>query len=570
MNTTASSPKCPRCGAAVAPGSPESLCPRCLLALNLESPTQLTGEASARLAGQPPPPTLEEVAKLFPQLEIVRLLGQGGMGAVYLARQPGLDRLVALKILTPPSVAGRDFAERFIREARALAKLSHPNIVAVHDFGEVSGRFYLLMEFVDGVTLRELLSTQKLPAAEALAIVPKICDALQFAHEHGIVHRDIKPENVLLDKQGRVKIADFGIAKLLGETNRPGVALTGAQDQVGTPHYMAPEQVEQPQTVDHRADIFSLGVVFYEMLTGELPLGRFAAPSQRVQVDVRLDEIVLHALEKEPGRRYQHASEVRTAVETVSGDPDGKRTAAPTPPPVSAPAFGGTVPSLSSAEAAALTDELLARDYELDIGSCFSRSWALIKANFWPMIGVTALVLALLGAASGSSQAAKGGSNTTSVLFLLIDGPLMGGLSLYYLRKIRGQATSVELVFAGFTQRFLQLFLGGFVTLSLIGLGFLCLVLPGIYLFVAWLFTLTLIVDKRLDFWPAMQLSRRMVAKHWWKVFGLVLLSLLLSFLGLLALVVGLFVATPIGWLAATYAYEDMFGTGAGEKTATV
>ncbi len=239
------------------------------------------------------------------------------MGAVYKARQPRLDRIVALKILAPEKQNDPQFAERFEREARALARLNHPNIVTVYDFGEVQGRFYLLMEFVDGLTLRQLLQNGKMTPAEALNIVPKICEALQYAHGQGIVHRDIKPENILLDKQGRVKIADFGIAKMAGLESKD-FSLTGARDVMGTPHYMAPEQMEKPQTVDHRADIYSLGVVFYEMLTGELPLGKFAPPSQKVQVDVRLDEVVLHALEKEPARRYQQASQVKTDVENVS------------------------------------------------------------------------------------------------------------------------------------------------------------------------------------------------------------------------------------------------------------
>jgi len=163
-----------------------------------------------------------------------------------------------------------------------------------------------------------------------------VSDALQFAHNEGIVHRDIKPENILLDKKGRVKITDFGIAKIVqpltrledtlssSEGERAGVrggALTGAKDVLGTPHYMAPEQVEKPSTVDHRADIYSLGVVFYELLTGELPLGKFQPPSKKVQVDVRLDEVVLHTLEKEPERRYQQASQVKTDVESIARTP---------------------------------------------------------------------------------------------------------------------------------------------------------------------------------------------------------------------------------------------------------
>jgi tRNA A-37 threonylcarbamoyl transferase component Bud32 len=264
------------------------------------------------------PPSPAELAGQFPQLEIVELLGQGGMGAVYKARQKQLDRLVALKILPPQIGQTEAFAERFTREARSLARLNHPRIVSVHDFGHTdAGLYYFIMEFVDGTDLRRVIQSGELSPAEALAIVPQICEALQYAHEQGIVHRDIKPENILLDTKGQARIADFGLAKLL---DQPAAAytLTRAGQKMGTPHYMAPEQIEHPNAVDHRADIFSLGVVFYEMLTGELPLGRFPAPSQKVQVDVRLDKVVLRTLEKEPERRYQHASEVKTDVEAIS------------------------------------------------------------------------------------------------------------------------------------------------------------------------------------------------------------------------------------------------------------
>lgn len=271
------------------------------------------------LAGFQPPP-VEQLARLFPQLEILELLGKGGMGAVYKARQLGLDRFVAVKIL-PPEV-GRDplFAERFMREARAMAKLSHPHIVAVHDFGQTSGLFYFVMEFIDGANLRQTLRAGKLQAAEALAIVPQICDALQYAHDEGIVHRDIKPENILLDKRGRVKIADFGLSKLVHQGTTPDVSLTGTEQVMGTVRYMAPEQMLGTRFVDHRADIYSLGVVFYELLTGDVPMGRFEPPSKKVQVDVRLDEVVLRALAQEPEKRYQHASDVKTDVEIVRGD----------------------------------------------------------------------------------------------------------------------------------------------------------------------------------------------------------------------------------------------------------
>ena len=143
------------------------------------------------------------------------------MGVVYKARQKTLNRLVALKLLAPERVRDAKFAERFAREAQALAALNHPNIVTIHDFGQAGGFYYLLMEFVDGVNLRQLLRARKFTPEEALAIVPPLCDALQFAHDRGIVHRDIKPENLLLDKAGRVKVADFGIAKMMGtETGR--------------------------------------------------------------------------------------------------------------------------------------------------------------------------------------------------------------------------------------------------------------------------------------------------------------------------------------------------------------
>jgi serine/threonine protein kinase len=320
MNNVPTPSACPRCGAPVSAATVEGLCPRCLLAANLAGETGLT--AATAMPGRPAtePPSAAEVARLFPQLEVVRLIGRGGMGAVYQARQTALDRFVALKLLTAP-VDDRGFAERFTREARALARLNHPNIVTVHDFGEREGRYFLLMEFVDGVNLRELLKRKSITPEQALAIVPKICDALQFAHTQGIVHRDIKPENILLDRHGRVKIADFGIAKLLNPSTPLVGALTGAADRVGTPHYMAPEQIEHADTVDHRADIYSLGVVFYELLTGELPLGRFAPPSQKVSIDVRLDEVVLRALEKEPALRFQQVGEVKTEVETIVASP---------------------------------------------------------------------------------------------------------------------------------------------------------------------------------------------------------------------------------------------------------
>jgi formylglycine-generating enzyme required for sulfatase activity/predicted Ser/Thr protein kinase len=331
--------RCTQCGTPVPADGPLGLCPKCMLKAGVDS-QQATQTSPASARGPSPssgftPPSPADLAPRFPQLEILELLGQGGMGAVYKARQPDLDRLVALKIL-PPGI-GQDpaFAERFKREARSLGRLNHPNIVAVHDFGQAAGQYYFLMEYVDGVSLRQLERAERPPPKQALGIVMQICEALQYAHEEGIVHRDIKPENILLDKKGRVKIADFGLAKLLGR-GPADFTLTQPQQVMGTPHYMAPEQLEHPAEVDQRADIYSLGVVFYEMLTGELPLGRFAPPSQKFQVDVRLDEVVLKTLEKEPSRRYQHASEVKTDVEEISRGPQAP----------AAPALAAQVPDV--------------------------------------------------------------------------------------------------------------------------------------------------------------------------------------------------------------------------------
>jgi hypothetical protein len=305
--------KCPQCGAESPADAPEGLCPRCVLALGMgESGTESAGASAGFL-----PPKLDSLAPHFPQLEVFDLIGRGGMGAVYKARQPHLDRFVALKIL-PPEV-GRDpaFADRFAREARTMARLNHRGIVTLYDFGLAGDYYYFLMEYVDGASLRQVIREGNLSPEEALAIVPQICDALQYAHDQGVVHRDIKPDNILIDRAGSVKIADFGLAKLFGQPPADQV-LTATGQVMGTPHYMAPEQMQGAAAVDHRADIYALGVVFYELLTGELPLGRFPPPSEKVQLDVRLDQVVLRALEKDPERRYQHASEVKTDMDAIS------------------------------------------------------------------------------------------------------------------------------------------------------------------------------------------------------------------------------------------------------------
>jgi predicted Ser/Thr protein kinase len=267
-------------------------------------------------AGVVAEPVEGELAGVFPQFQILELIGSGGMGRVYKVMQPGLGRVAALKVLMPELAKDPSFVERFTREGRALARLQHPNIVSVFDIGETRGYCWLLMEYVDGVNLRQVMQSGSLSPTDALQIIPGVCAALEYAHGQGVLHRDIKPENILLDGSGRVKIADFGVAKL-SEVEGRRVTLTLSGSSLGTPAYMAPEQIERPQDVDHRADIYSLGVVFYEMLTGELPLGRFPAPSETKGVDPRFDNVVFRTLEKQRERRYQTAGEMKTQVEQV-------------------------------------------------------------------------------------------------------------------------------------------------------------------------------------------------------------------------------------------------------------
>lgn len=418
--------RCPQCGQPLSPDTPEGLCPACLLQHGMG--TEGPGPANPSFV----PPTIDELAKLFPQLEILECLGRGGMGAVYKVRQPRLDRLVALKILAPKKQTDPQFAERFEREARVLARLCHPNIVSIFDSGEVQGRFYLIMEYVEGQTLRQVLRQGKLSASEAVRLVPKICEALQYAHGQGIVHRDIKPENILVDAQGNLKIADFGIAKITG-LEPQNLRLTGIRDVMGTPAYMAPEQVENPQSVDHRADIYSLGVVFYEMLTGELPLGKFPLPSKKVPVDVRLDEVVLQSLEKEPARRYQQASQVKTAVENI----------AETPPPI-APAMAQSQPANSANDHDPVTAPAV----------------ALIVAGLWKTGSGALGILALSGVKTWISNfvdltfvfgAWSSVAITSIVLFQIVPGVLIafGGFQMLHRRSFAwGTAAAILAVVA--------------------------------------------------------------------------------------------------------------------------
>lgn len=260
------------------------------------------------------PPSPWDLAKLLPQYEIDSMIGRGGMGAVYRGKQSSLDRAVAIKLLPAEMAVDEEFVGRFQREARTLAKLQHPGIVTVYDFGQTSeGHLYFVMEYVDGVDLACVIHGDGLNPLQSLDLCSQICAALQYAHEMGVMHRDIKPANVLLTKTGKAKLADFGLARPMVEDH--STAFTRTNTVMGTPDYMAPEQLLG--LADHRADLYAVGVMLYEMLTKQKPRGAWEPPSRKVAVDAQLDQVVIKALQYEREKRYQNATEMKTAVDKV-------------------------------------------------------------------------------------------------------------------------------------------------------------------------------------------------------------------------------------------------------------
>lgn len=308
---------CNTCGVLFEPRESLKLqCPTCML---MGAFPELAG--SSGIGSRPfEPPSIEELQSHFGEYEFMSLAGRGGMSAVYKARQTNLDRVVAIKILPVEVAESTGGLERFLREAKALAQISHPNIVSIHSFGEADKWCYFVMEYVEGCTLRQIIGDGDLEESSVLQMVESICAALQYAHERGVVHRDIKPENVLLDREGNIRIVDFGLAKPLGRGT--GFTRATATNQiVGTPHYLAPEQVHTPTKVDQRADLYSLGVVIYEMLTGRLPLGNFDPPSSNSQRKPGWDQVVMRALSANPAQRYEHAKDMHAALSSIDDAP---------------------------------------------------------------------------------------------------------------------------------------------------------------------------------------------------------------------------------------------------------
>jgi serine/threonine protein kinase len=283
------------------------------------------------------PAAAPSVKPELPGYVLGELLGRGGMGEVWKGRQVSLDREVAVKVLPEKFSKDPEFVARFEKETKALASLSHPNIVQIIDRGKAGDHYFFAMELVPGVTLREMLHGP-LPQRDALRIAAQIARAIDSAHEKLIVHRDLKPENILVDARGHVKIADFGLAGMNG--SKHNLSLTATAVAMGTVNYMAPEQRRDAKHVDHRADLYSLGVLLYEMLTGELPIGRFKLPSQKIAgLDPAIDELVAQLLETEPDARPKRALDIALALEAltpVSGVGSPSR-----PPAGSAPAIPG-------------------------------------------------------------------------------------------------------------------------------------------------------------------------------------------------------------------------------------
>ena len=239
------------------------------------------------------------------------------MGTYYKAQQPKIDRMVAVKIFQVDPVSDQALIAGFKREARAMAGLNHTHIVKVFDFGEAENILFLVMEFVQGDILERLIDSRGFNLPEILTIATQVADALDHAHERGVIHRDIRPGNTMLDEKGKVRVGEFGLARLIGEglfrSN-----LTEANQAMGTMDYVAPEQLKPDSMVDCRTDIYSVGMMLYKLLTRTLPYGTFVSPSELVDgLDPRVDEIVIRCMQENPHHRYQSFRELRADLDAL-------------------------------------------------------------------------------------------------------------------------------------------------------------------------------------------------------------------------------------------------------------
>ena len=296
--------RCDVCGESLSDGSIEGTCQRCLLA---QPPPGLWDSS-----GLPEP---GEIGAALPRFEIGEVLGEGALGIVYRAEDREIGRTVAIKVMaTKPE--NPEFAERFMREVSAMARLNHPNVVTIFDHGTTERFHFLIMEWMEGGTLEGEIARQSPMAKErAFQLFGQICDGLQYAHSMGVVHRDVKPGNILLDRNGNAKLSDFGLVKGLMPEEFADVTLTRSNISMGTPLYMAPEQMAGSQEVDHRADIYSAGAVLYEMLTGEAAKGRYERASTFAGVTRVLDGAIDRSLRPNPDERYERIAAFKDDVE---------------------------------------------------------------------------------------------------------------------------------------------------------------------------------------------------------------------------------------------------------------
>ncbi|MBK1831499.1 serine/threonine protein kinase [Verrucomicrobiaceae bacterium R5-34] len=256
-------------------------------------------------------PSAEEIESYLPAYDRVELIATGGMGAVYRARQISLDRTVAIKVLTHACSSSLQFRQIFKCEAQVMAKLNHPNLVSIYDYGEAHGLLYIVMQFVQGRSLHDAAHGKSVEAHEAAALISTVSKALADAHNSGILHRDIKPANILVDSKINPVVVDFGLAHQSDESTKKGETV------FGTPGYTAPEVITPPFSADQRADIFSLGVLLHELLTGQLPQSPYLPPSSLVTVDPRYDSIVMRAIHPSPSMRYHKAEDLAADLDKV-------------------------------------------------------------------------------------------------------------------------------------------------------------------------------------------------------------------------------------------------------------